>query len=193
MRKELIGAASALALMTGAAFAQGTSTTDQPAATTTPPAAMESSPSMGSTTHESMGTRGGARGGAMTAASAEEMLGKDVVGSDGEELGSVEDVIIDPTSGQARQLVLSSGGFLGIGAKQIAVDFNHAKIQADDSGNPIVMLQNMTQADVEALPEFEYSDSMTSLNRGTDSSTGGGSGTMAPSGTSTTPGGRTPQ
>ena len=175
MRKELIGAASALALMTGAAFAQGTSTSDQPAATTTPPSVMERAPAMGPANNQGVGTRG-----AMTAASAEEMLGKDVVGSDGKKLGSVEDVIVDPASGEAKQLVVSSGGFLGIGAKQIAVDFSQAQVGMDDDGDdPQIKMQNMTQADVEGLPEFEYSDTMTSLGHGTDTgATGGTSGTV---------------
>jgi sporulation protein YlmC with PRC-barrel domain len=169
MRKELIGAVSALALMTGAAFAQGTSTTDSPATTVNPPSAMEEAPAIGGPTTDTS---------PMTVTSAEEMLGRDVVGSDGEELGEVEDVIIDPTSGQARQLVISSGGFLGIGEKQIAVDFNRAKVQRGDGGTPIIMLQNVTQADVESMPEFEYSDTMTSLNRNSDTGT---STTTAPS------------
>jgi len=155
MRKELIGAVSALALMTGAAFAQGTSTTDSPATTVNPPSAMEEAPDTSP----------------MTVTSAEEMLGRDVIGSDGEELGEVEDVIIDPTSGQARQLVISSGGFLGIGEKQIAVDFTQAKVQRGDGGTPIIKLQNVTQADVESMPEFQYSDTMTSLNRNSDTGT----------------------
>jgi len=150
MRKELIGAASALALMTGAAFAQDTVTQGT--------STMEEAPAMGSSS-------------TMTTASVGEMLGKNVIGSDGKELGSVEDVIIDSNSGQARQLVVSSGGFLGIGAKQIAVDFKEARIQSSNGGTPIVVLQGMTQADVENLPEFQYSDTTTSLNRGFDTGT----------------------
>ena len=66
-----------------------------------------------------------------------------VRGSDGESLGSVEDIIIDPQSGEARQLVLSSGGFLGIGAKQIAVDLASANLSSQDDA---LVLPNMTLA-----------------------------------------------
>jgi sporulation protein YlmC with PRC-barrel domain len=123
---------------------------------------------------------GGTTGSAASAASVEGLMGKDVVGSDGEKLGSVEDVIVDPASGEAKQLVISSGGFLGIGAKQIAVDFSQAQIGMDNDGDdPEIKLNGITQADVEGMPEFEYSDTMTSLSRGTDTgATGGTSGTM---------------
>jgi sporulation protein YlmC with PRC-barrel domain len=178
MRKELIGAASALALMTGAAFAQGNSMTDPTTSNpATPPSAMESAPAPANSPAMS---EGGATGSAASAASVEGLMGKNVVGSDGEKLGSVEDVIVDPASGEAKQLVISSGGFLGIGAKQIAVDFSQAQVGMDDDGDdPEVKLNGITQADVEGMPEFEYSDTMTSLSRGTDTgATGGTSGTM---------------
>jgi sporulation protein YlmC with PRC-barrel domain len=177
MRKELIGAASALALMTGAAFAQGNSMTDPTTSNpSTPPSAMESAPAPANS--PAMG-EGGATGSAASAASAQGLMGKNVVGSDGEKLGSVEDVIVDPASGEAKQLIISSGGFLGIGAKQIAVDFSQAQVGMDDGDDPEIKLNNMTQADVEGMPEFEYSDTMTSLNRGTDTGAEGGtSGTM---------------
>ena len=186
MRKELIGAASALALMTGAAFAQGTSATDPTTSNpATPPSAMESAPAPANSPTAS---EGGATGSAASAASAEGLMGKNVVGSDGEKLGSVEDVIVDPASGEAKQLVISSGGFLGVGAKQIAVDFSQAQVGMDDDGDdPEIKLNGITQADVEGMPEFEYSDTMTSLSRGTDTgATGGTSGTMTkPGGTGT--------
>jgi sporulation protein YlmC with PRC-barrel domain len=183
MRKELIGAASALALMTGAAFAQGTSATDPTTSNpATPPSAMESAPAPANSPATS---EGGATGSAASAASVEGLMGKNVVGSDGEKLGSVEDVIVDPASGEAKQLVISSGGFLGVGAKQIAVDFSQAQVGMDEDGDdPQIKLNGITQADVEGMPEFEYSDTMTSLSRGTDTgATGGTSGTMTrPSG-----------
>ena len=43
----------------------------------------------------------------------------------------------------------------------------------DDGEEPEVKLNNVTQADVEGMPEFQYSDTMTSLKRGTDSRCGG--------------------
>lgn len=144
MRKELIGAASALALIAGSALAAG---------------GTPGSPS-GSSAAQQQSQQGGMQ---TSRASAEQWMGKDVVGSDGVKIGEVADVILDPQSGQARQLVISSGGFLGIGEKQIAVDFQQAQpVPGQDS----LRLQSLTQADVRTLPEFRYDESMTSLSRG---------------------------
>jgi sporulation protein YlmC with PRC-barrel domain len=106
---------------------------------------------------------------AAPAISVDDMMGKTVRGSDGESLGSVEDIIIDPQSGEARQLVLSSGGFLGIGAKQIAVDLASANLSSE--GDSLV-LPNMTQADVEAMPEFEMEEGAVSFNSRSGTTTG---------------------
>ena len=108
--------------------------------------------------------------GMTTAVSVDEMMGKTVRGSDGESIGSVEDVIIDPQSGEARHLVISSGGFLGIGAKQIAVDMTTAELTRQDDD---LLLPNMTQADVEALPEFEMEEGMVSFNNRPDTAAPG--------------------
>lgn len=170
MRKELITAASVLAMMTGAAYAQGAGNQlnmqqDNKGAVTSPStggtAAPSNSMSTGSTSSSAATTA------PMGSVSAEELLGKTVVGSDGEEIGEVEDVIMDAASGKARQLVISSGGFLGIGEKEIAVDFSNAQPGAD---NDEIKLSNLTRAQVKDMAEFEYNDSMTSLNRSRDNS-----------------------
>lgn len=187
MRKELIAAASALALMTGAALAQTNATT--PGSAGAPPSAGNvnepgslDSGSTGTagpadTTMQQHSTSGSAASPSTTAmSSVEQWMGKTVVGSDGEEIGEVEDVILDPQSGSARQLVISSGGFLGIGEKQIAVDLSAANMNAAEDQ---IVLSSITQADVENLPEFQYTDSMTSLSRQREGApnTGVGTGT----------------
>ncbi|HYD31454.1 MAG TPA: PRC-barrel domain-containing protein [Azospirillaceae bacterium] len=149
MRKEVIGAVSAIALLAGgAAFAQQ----QPPAPADQPPGA-----SPGQSAEQQAG-----EGIAMGRASASQLLGKTVVGSDGQQLGEVEDVILDPQSGQAKQIVISSGGFLGIGEKQIAVEFQNLQMQP---GADQVAVSNLTQQDVDGLPEYEYSSDTVSLNR----------------------------
>lgn len=143
MRRELFAAASVLVLMTGGALAQSSTGTTTRSDTGT-------SSTMSSTTSSGQ------------LASAEQMLGKSVVGQDGKEIGEVEDVILDPTSGQARQLVIGSGGFLGIGEKKIAIDFQQATWNQVDKE---IKLSSLTREDVKNMKTFEYSDSMTSLNR----------------------------
>lgn len=145
MRKDLIAAASLLALVSGGALAQSGSSGTGGAAGAMAPAGS-------------------------SLASAEGMMGKTVVGADGQEIGSVEDVILDANGGQATQLVISSGGFLGIGDRQIAVDYKTAQL---DPANGQVKLSSLTREGVRDLPEFQYNDSITSLSRRTGSSGSG--------------------
>ncbi|QCN93937.1 PRC-barrel domain-containing protein [Azospirillum argentinense] len=185
MRREIIAAASVLALMTGTAMAQTTSpTTGSPA--TGAPTATEMNKSGSATTGSAAGLTGG------TLASAENMMGKNVYGTDNEKVGEVEDIILD-SNGQARQLVISSGGFLGIGEKQIAVDIGNANWDAQQER---VQLSGMTRDQVKEMPEFEYSDTTTSLNRNKDKAgdTVNGAASRSSTGTSgtmTAPGGAT--
>jgi sporulation protein YlmC with PRC-barrel domain len=53
--------------------------------------------------------------------SASTLNGTDVVNSNGENLGNIEDIMIDFNEGRIAYVVLSFGGFLGIGDKFFAV------------------------------------------------------------------------
>ncbi|HYH19752.1 MAG TPA: DUF4142 domain-containing protein [Azospirillum sp.] len=93
---------------------------------------------------------------------AEEFIGKTVIGANGEELGEIEDVLIDPQSRRAEKVIFARGGFLGIGEKQIAIDASKLQPQP---GSDRFQLSGITLDEVKAMPEFRYDDSMTSLNR----------------------------
>lgn len=47
--------------------------------------------------------------------------GNSVISSDGHDVGSLKEIMLDVTSGHIAYAVLSSGGFLGIGDKLLAV------------------------------------------------------------------------
>lgn len=160
MRRTLIATAASLALLSGAAVAQTTSpTVGNPSSSTSSMSntASPDSATTGSTAGSS--ATSGAMGGQL--ASAEELIGKTVYGRDNEKIGEVEDIILD-TNGKAKQLVVSSGGFLGIGDKEVAVDYTAAEW---DSQNNRLNLAGMSRDDIKALPEFKYDDTMTSLNK----------------------------
>ena len=163
MRREIIAAASVLALMTGTAMAQSPSPATGSPATGAPTATeMNKSGTTAPGGSAATGSASGLTGGQL--ASAESMMGKNVYGTDNEKVGEVEDVILD-SNGQARQLVVSSGGFLGIGDKLIAVDINQATWDPQEER---VKLSGMTRDQVKEMAEFEYSDTTTSLNRNKD-------------------------
>lgn len=99
---------------------------------------------------------------AMTRTSAERLLGRTAVGADGKELGEVQDVILNASSGDAEKLIIGSGGFMGLGEKSIAVDVADADLLA---GNSQVTVRNLTQAQVERMAEYEYGKDTRSLVR----------------------------
>ncbi|GEM_PF-2985516 len=84
-------------------------------------------------------------------ASAEEILGKFVYNTAGEEIASVDDIIIND-SGQATMVIVSEGGFMGLGEKLAAFDYNLVT-RRDPDGDVIMPLDK--QALARAI-EFSY-------------------------------------
>lgn len=172
MRTYLIGAVSALALTAGAALAQSTTPSGGATGSGTTGTTMPSTTAPAATPETETGTPAPrVTGPATTATNAvssgenvrvERMLGKTVRGSDGQEIGEVEDILLDAKSGAAKQVIVSSGGFLGIGTKQIAIDYSAVSV---DNENRELRVSNLTQEAVRTMPEFEYSDSMSLLSR----------------------------
>lgn len=56
-------------------------------------------------------------------ATAKGMLSQDVLGLEGEKVGTIEDIIINER-GRAETVVISHGGLMGIGAQKTAMDYN---------------------------------------------------------------------
>ncbi len=56
---------------------------------------------------------------------ADDVIGSDVRNGQDASLGSVEDVVMDPKSGQIRYVVVSQGGLLGLGGRQVPVPWEH--------------------------------------------------------------------
>lgn len=103
----------------------------------------------------------------------ETMMGKAVYGESGGKLGDVADIILDAQSGQATQVILDRGGILGIGAKQVALDYT--LLNAD--GDRIVARQ-VTEDQVKQMAEFEYGDNTVSLGQRNGSGGDADRGTM---------------
>ena len=84
---------------------------------------------------------------------ADDLLSADLHGMNGEDLGSVEDLVMGK-DGQMSYLIVGHGGFLGVGEKQIAVPFESAKISQD---NDVVFI-NATEESLEKAPAFDRGD-----------------------------------
>jgi sporulation protein YlmC with PRC-barrel domain len=66
------------------------------------------------------------------AITAKKLIGDPVVNRRGEDLGKIEDFVIDPKSGRVDYAVLSFGGFLGMGDKLFAVPLEAMKLSREE-------------------------------------------------------------
>ncbi len=64
---------------------------------------------------------GSASAASISAAKGSDLIGMEIVDSQGEKLGSVREIAVDVESGRIVQVILSSGGFLGVGSTDTAV------------------------------------------------------------------------
>ena len=53
-----------------------------------------------------------------------EIKGTHVKNPQGEDLGEIEDVLVDPETGQVRFVIVEVGGFLGLGSTKVAVPWS---------------------------------------------------------------------
>jgi hypothetical protein len=84
---------------------------------------------------------------------AQSVLGKEVRSAANEDMGRIVDVIVD-SAGEVRAAVIDFGGFLGVGSRKIAVDWNalHFPAAGDDQG-PVTL--ELTRDQVKAAPEYK--------------------------------------
>lgn len=83
----------------------------------------------------------------------EGILGREVRSATNENMGRVVDVLVDH-SGQARAAIIDFGGFLGVGSRKIAVDWNALHFPSPSKrGAPIVLELNRDQ--VNAAPAYQ--------------------------------------
>lgn len=60
------------------------------------------------------------------------VIGDKVKGKDGKELGKIEEIMMDLTTGSLTYLVLSTGGILGIGDKFFALPLEHLTFDTEE-------------------------------------------------------------
>ena len=78
----------------------------------------------------------------------------DVVNRQGESLGSVQDLMLDPQTARVQYAVLDFGGFLGIGDKLFAVPLEAFTIDRENER----FLLDVTRDRLENAPGFDKSD-----------------------------------
>lgn len=82
------------------------------------------------------------------------LIGNDVYNLQNEELGDIEEIMLDMNTGEVSYAVLSFGGFLGIGDKFFAVPWSSLKL---DTANKSFTL-DVNKEKLESAPGFNKDD-----------------------------------
>ncbi|SDV46164.1 PRC-barrel domain-containing protein [Chitinasiproducens palmae] len=82
---------------------------------------------------------------------ADSLQGNTVISADGDDVGSIKDIMLDVGSGRIAYAVLSSGGFLGIGDKLLAIPWQALTLDTDRKCFHV----NVSSEAVRAAPGFD--------------------------------------
>lgn len=85
------------------------------------------------------------------------MAGDDVRSPDGQELGSIKEIFIDPETGHVAYIVLAVGGFFGMGRKLFAVPWSAITIDRIDQ-HCILDIDPETLRDAEGFDPDHWPD-----------------------------------
>ena len=80
--------------------------------------------------------------------------GTDVIGADDEKIGDVSDVLFDKDH-KIIAFIVGVGGFLGIGAKDVAIDPASFQAVPGKDANDMKLRLSMTKDELKAAPAFE--------------------------------------
>jgi len=78
------------------------------------------------------------------------ILGREVRTVAGEKMGRIVDAIVD-RNGQIRAAIIDFGGFLGVGSRKIAVDWNSFYFRSEDQDHIVLQL---TRQQAKDAPEY---------------------------------------
>jgi sporulation protein YlmC with PRC-barrel domain len=93
---------------------------------------------------------------------ASHLLGAPVYASnapDADKIGDINDLVVND-SGTITAVVVGVGGFLGVGQKNVAIDYNNVDQQMDENNNPRLII-NTTKEALEAAPTFDWDGTQT--------------------------------
>ena len=143
------------------ADAQGSTSSSPSSPTMSQPASPDRSTASSATGSASSPTSGATapRGGqALAELQAEKVIGMDVVNAKGDEIGEVKDLVLD--NQQVAHAVVSVGGFLGIGAKDVAVPFEQLRVGPEN----VILMSETSESELKQMPEYKK-DQYSSVQR----------------------------
>jgi hypothetical protein len=82
------------------------------------------------------------------------ILGKEVRSASDQAMGRIVDLLVDET-GQPRAAIIDFGGFLGVGARKIAIDWNTLRFETAKPNAAVVVA--LDRDEIKAAPEYKES------------------------------------
>lgn len=90
-----------------------------------------------------------------TTLTAEQLQGAPVYDGNDERIGDISELVV-AADGTITEAVIDIGGFLGIGAKPVALNFEQMQVMAEDEdGSGVRVHVTATQEELEAMPDYE--------------------------------------
>lgn len=176
MKRAISGMAVSLAAISvaGLAFAAGPQSDRVNPAPAGSAILAQASPAQPTAPATGSGSSGGAPAAAQPKSPPSTIVGKDLVNTKGEKIGKVDKIDGD-------QVVVSVGGFLGIGAHKAAVPWN--SLTTMGNGGNLKVETAMTEDELKRLPAYKSSEdsSIRAMPPGSKGGGGGGGMTSSPS------------
>lgn len=116
---------------------------------------------------------------------ASKLMGQSVRGQQDESIGDISDLLIDD-QGQVVAVVIGVGGFLGIGQKNVAINFD--QIQVSQENGELRVVAQLSKEELESAPEFKEREAAGATSPATDADRPG-AGTTTPGATPSAPDG----
>jgi len=79
------------------------------------------------------------------------IIGGPVLNSSDETIGKIDDLIVSPDDNKSAYVILSVGGWLGMGTHLIALPYDNLRITIDK-----IVLPGVTKDGLKNLPEFKF-------------------------------------
>jgi sporulation protein YlmC with PRC-barrel domain len=102
------------------------------------------------------------RGAASAQQGVADLVGAEVTGSDGDQVGEVDDIVISTAGADSVRAVLQIGGVAGVGEKRISLPLSQLTVEREGNDEPELRVA-MDQEALERMPEFKYDEQTSAL------------------------------
>ena len=88
---------------------------------------------------------------------ASKLIGTTVVNAANETVGDVNEIVLTK-DGKVAAVILGVGGFLGIGEREVAINFNSVRMNRDKNNNTVLTV-NATKESLKDAPAWRWDES----------------------------------